>query len=71
MGISARRAGSLLHAAKALRTRLPKIAALLATGAVSERIVAVMTWRTRLVMDPQAAAGIDTELAAAVEQAAR
>ncbi|WP_165757672.1 DUF222 domain-containing protein, partial [Mycolicibacterium fallax] len=71
MGISARRAGSLLHAAKALRTRLPKIAALLATGAVSERIVAVVTWRTRLVMDPQAAAEIDTELAAAVEQAAR
>ncbi|MGV0838575.1 DUF222 domain-containing protein, partial [Mycolicibacterium thermoresistibile] len=38
MGISARRARSQVHIAKALRHRLPKVAELLRAGAISERV---------------------------------
>ncbi|MGV0834949.1 DUF222 domain-containing protein [Mycolicibacterium thermoresistibile] len=68
LGISARRAGAQLHLAKALRHRLPRVAELLRTGALSERVVSTICWRTYLVA-PEAMGAIDTALAAAADAA--
>ncbi|CAJ1502339.1 HNH endonuclease signature motif containing protein [[Mycobacterium] burgundiense] len=63
LGISHRRASSQMHLAYALRTRLPRTAARLAEGAISLAIAATIAWRTRLVVDSDAMATIDSELA--------
>ncbi|MGV0656180.1 DUF222 domain-containing protein [Mycolicibacterium thermoresistibile] len=68
LGISARRAGAQIHLAKALRQRLPGVAELLRSGAISERIASVICWRTYLVA-PEAAAAVDAALVAAAEAA--
>lgn len=48
-----------------LRDRLPKLGALFLAGAVGERMVATICWRTLLVTDEAAIAAIDTDIAQA------
>lgn len=57
-----------LSIADDLRQRLPRVAEVFATGAISYRAMAAITHRTRLVVDPAAAAKLDAELAAQVSQ---
>ncbi|KUI20513.1 hypothetical protein AU194_26885, partial [Mycobacterium sp. GA-2829] len=52
--------------ALALRDRLPKVAALYAQGVVSARVVATITWRTRLVAEGAPIAHIDSAIAEAM-----
>lgn len=63
MGISARASSREMRIALALRDRLPKVAALYADGSLSSRVISTITWRTRLVVDDDAWARIDTEIA--------
>ncbi len=53
-----------LLVAKALRYRLPRVADVFATGAISYRLVAAIVTRTRLIQDPAAMALVDKALAA-------
>ncbi|MGE2722638.1 DUF222 domain-containing protein [Mycolicibacterium celeriflavum] len=57
-----------LSIADDLRQRLPRVGEVFASGAISYRAVAAITHRTRLVVDPAAAAKLDAELAAQVSQ---
>ncbi|MDR3665093.1 MAG: DUF222 domain-containing protein [Mycobacterium sp.] len=59
-------ASKQMSIATALRDRLPKVAATFAAGAVSAAMIATVTWRTRLVTDPDVLAVLDTALAAAM-----
>ncbi len=62
MNISHGKACGQLRIAEYLRDRLPKVASLFAAGGLSARVVASLTWRTRLVDDETAWAQIDTAL---------
>ena len=62
LGVSHGRASGLMHEAMALRTRLPRVAAIFAAGTLSARVVAAMAWRTNLVVDAEAAQAIDAAL---------
>jgi len=53
-----------LLVATALRERLPRVASVFATGAISYRLVAAIVSRTRLVRDPDAHARLDAAIAA-------
>lgn len=64
--ITACAASALMHNAICLHERLPKVAALFATGALSYRTVALIVARTLLALDPDVLAAIDTELADAL-----
>jgi hypothetical protein len=55
-----------LLVADALRERLPRVAEVFATGAISYRLVNTIVARTRLIQDSEAMAKVDTELAAHV-----
>ena len=55
-----------LMVATALRERLPRVAEVFATGAISYRLVNAIVYRTALITDADARAKVDTELAAAV-----
>src|SRR5260370_14221849 len=55
-----------LMVAMALRERLPRVAEVFATGAISYRLVAAIVARTRLVQDREARAQVDAALAAEV-----
>lgn len=55
-----------LMVAMALRTRLPRVAEVFATGATSYRLVCAIVARTRLVQDPQARARLDAAIVAEV-----
>jgi len=55
-----------LMVAMALRQRLPRVAEVFATGAISYRLVSAIVARTRLVSDPEARAQVDAALAAEV-----
>lgn len=68
LGISPRRAAGQVHLAKALRHRLPKVAELLSSGAVSERVASTICWRTYLVA-AEAAPAIDAALVNVAEAA--
>ena len=57
-------AAKQMRIAMALRTRLPRTAAVFATGSVSTTVIEAITWRTRLVTDPDAGALIDAAIAA-------
>jgi hypothetical protein len=61
--IGRREAGAQMHIGVALHTRLPKVAAVFATGAISAKVVSMISWRTRLVNDTDVAALLDTALA--------
>ncbi len=52
--------------ALALRERLPRVAEVFATGSIAFRLVSAIVYRTALMVDPQARAKVDIELAAAV-----
>ncbi|MBV8293553.1 MAG: DUF222 domain-containing protein [Mycobacterium sp.] len=62
-GITAAAAGAHLHNAICLHERLPKVAALFATGAISYRTVRMIVARTFLAIEPDVLAAIDAELA--------
>ena len=55
-----------LLVARALRERLPRVAEVFASGALSYRVVNAIVARTRLIQDREAMAKLDTELAAQV-----
>jgi hypothetical protein len=55
-----------LMVAMALRERLPRVAEVFATGAISYRLVSAIVARTRLVQDPDARAQVDAAIAAEV-----
>src|ERR1700680_3058445 len=55
-----------LMGAMAWRERLPRVAEVFATGAISYRLVCAIVARTRLVCDPEARAQVDAALAAEV-----
>jgi hypothetical protein len=65
-GITAAAAGAQLHNAICLHERLPKVAALFATGAISYRTVRMIVARTFLALEPDVLAAIDAELAEAL-----
>lgn len=58
-------ASAQMRIAHALRERLPQVAAIFARGEVSAKVIATITWRTQLILDPDALALIDTALAGA------
>ncbi len=62
-GITSAAASAQLHNAICLHERLPKVAALFATGAISYRIVHMIVARTLLALEPDTLAAIDSELA--------
>jgi hypothetical protein len=55
-----------LMVAMALRERLPRVAEVFDAGRISFRLVNAIVYRTALIVDPQARAKVDIELAAAV-----
>lgn len=61
--ITAAAAGAQMHVAICLHERLPKVAALFATGALSYRTVSMIVARTLLALDADVLALIDAELA--------
>jgi len=64
--ITAGMAGGLLHHAICLRERLPRVAAVFATGVIDYRCVRMIVARTLLAIDPDVLDAIDAELAGAV-----
>ncbi|MGB6208092.1 DUF222 domain-containing protein [Mycobacterium sp.] len=62
-GITAAAAGAQLHNAVCLHQRLPKVAALFATGALTYQTVRMVVTRTLLALEPDVLADIDTDLA--------
>jgi Domain of unknown function (DUF222) len=63
MAIGARRASGQMRIAEALREHLPQVAALFVKGVLSSRLVAAITWGTRLVHGEQTWADIDAAIA--------
>ena len=61
--VSAGVASHQLLVAQALRERLPRVAEVFATGAITYRMVCAMVARTKLIGDPAALAKVDAELA--------
>jgi hypothetical protein len=59
-------AGSILQDAVCLHKRLPKVAAVFATGAIDYRAVKLVVARTLLALDPDTLAAIDADLASAI-----
>jgi hypothetical protein len=64
--VSAGAASHQLLVAQALRERLPRVAEVFATGAITYRMVNAIVARTRLIQDREALAKVDAELAAHV-----
>ena len=64
--LTAGAAGGLMHYAICLRERLPRVAAVFATGVIDFRTVRVIVSRTLLAVDPDVLAAIDAEIAEAV-----
>ena len=52
-------ANTQMRVGAALRDRLPRTAALFATGAISAKVITAITWRTHLVADEDALVDID------------
>ncbi|WP_173010134.1 HNH endonuclease signature motif containing protein [Mycolicibacterium sp. P9-64] len=63
-GISPRTASTQMCQALALRHRLPQIAKLVADGTLAAPLAHTMSWRTRLIEDPDIMAAVDADLAA-------
>jgi hypothetical protein len=53
-----------MHHSLALRHRLPRIATLVAEGTLAEKLAHTISWRTRLIEDPDIMAAVDADLAA-------
>ena len=64
LGVSHAIASGQMYLAVALRTRLPKVGALLADGAISLRLASAIVWHTDLIKDPDILRLVDAELAA-------
>ena len=62
LGISRARASSQLHYGTALAERLPTLAGVFAAGEVDFGVVAVIVYRTALIVDRAVLAGIDEAL---------
>ncbi|MCF6391768.1 13E12 repeat family protein, partial [Mycobacterium sp. MBM] len=62
--LSPRAASKQMRIAQALRDRLPRTAAVFATGVVSMSVIDAITWRTHLVDDADALGLIDAAIAA-------
>jgi hypothetical protein len=65
LGISRARASSEMHYGLELVERLPKLGAAMAAGEVDFRVVAVVVFRTGLIVDAALLAAVDARLAAA------
>jgi len=65
LNVSARRASSQMYLARSLRERLPKVNAVFLAGGIGARLVAMISWRTHLVLDEAAMAAIDAGIAEA------
>jgi hypothetical protein len=63
-GISPRAASTQMCQGLALRHRLPQIAKLVADGTLAAPLAHTISWRTRLIEDPDILARVDTDLAA-------
>ncbi|HEX2214793.1 MAG TPA: DUF222 domain-containing protein [Mycobacterium sp.] len=63
MNISDRKASGQMRIAEILRDHLPSVFALFARGRLSGRVIAAITWRTRLIVDDEVWAQIDAALA--------
>jgi len=63
-GIGQRVASTQMHQGLALRHRLPEIAKLVAEGTLAARLAHTVSWRTRLIEDPDILARVDADLAA-------
>ncbi|QIV85235.1 HNH endonuclease [Mycolicibacterium frederiksbergense] len=61
--LGSRAASKQMRIAQALRDRLPRTAAVFATGVLSARVIDAITWRTHFVVDDEAIALIDTAIA--------
>ena len=59
-------ASGLLHYAVCMRERLPRVAAVFATGVLDYRTVRMIVSRTLLAVEPEVMAAIDAELAEAI-----
>lgn len=71
LAISRKRAESQVKMAITLRTRLPHVAAVYATGVIDYRMIATIVARTELITDPTLMARIDTQLAQKAHRWAR
>jgi Domain of unknown function (DUF222) len=56
------------HRGVALRDRLPRVAALFEAGLISDLLVRAIVWRTYLIIDEEAMAAVDADLAAQVSR---
>jgi hypothetical protein len=63
MNIGHRKASGQMRIAEALRDHLPAVAALFRQGRLSSRVIAAITWRTRLITDAAVWALVDTAVA--------
>jgi len=63
-GISPRAASTQMHRSLALRHRLPQVATLVAEGTLAAPLAYTISWRTRLIEDPDIMAAVDADLAA-------
>lgn len=68
LGISPRRASSMMYLAQSLRDRLPKVNALFLAGRIGARLVSMISWRTHCVVGEAAMAAIDAEIAQAAQR---
>lgn len=68
MNIGHRRASGQIRIAECLRDHLLKVAALHRQGRLSSRVVAAITWRTRLITDDAVWATIDTAIVERAEK---
>lgn len=64
--ISQGSASSRVHYARAMRERLPKVAAVFAAGDIDYRLFQTVVYRTDLIVDRDALATVDTQLAVVV-----
>jgi hypothetical protein len=63
-GIGHRAASTQMHQGLALRHQLPQIAKLVAEGTLAAPLAHTISWRTRLIQDPDIMARVDADLAA-------
>ena len=68
LGISRARASSEMNYGLELVERLPKLGAAMAAGEVDFQVIAVVVFRTGLIVDPAVLAAIDARLAAAARR---
>ena len=66
LSIGAGLAGSYLHYARVMRTRLPRVGAALCAGEIGYLVFAAIAYRTDLITDQRVLAAVDAELAAKV-----